>query len=179
MIFHFCMEAHELEHYVENVLIMHFTVAWSKFVWYIIEECLQTAQERIHITFAHVGYETLDLVWRLCYAHRCIIGKKETEKALLNLAVRKTQSVVLELFIITLYCQITALIDYRNRVGGAESMESRTGPLVTMSSISIQHCIREVSQLHNVCWRTGSKPVTSYLFFCKGIQQAEWIIHSV
>ena len=52
MIFHFSMESHKLEHYIKNILIVHFTVAWSKFVWYIIEECLKAVQERIHITFA-------------------------------------------------------------------------------------------------------------------------------
>ncbi len=96
---------------------MNFTVAWRKFVRYIIEESLQAVQERIHITFANISYKTLNLLWGFCNTYRCIIGQKETEKTLLHLTVRETESVILKFFIIAFDCKITALIDYRHRIG--------------------------------------------------------------
>ena len=114
---------------------MHLAVT-GQFVGSIIEEGLQTAQETIHITLAYLTHKALDFIRRLADAYRRIVRKQETEKPLLHLTVRETEGIVLKLRVIVLDGQITALIDDRYRSVEAASMESSTGPLVTMCSIS-------------------------------------------
>ena len=116
VVFHLHIETHQLENDVENILVMHFTVA-RQLVRDVCKHSLQPFEEIIYFACHYFLHKALNLVGRLTYAYRRIVGQQELEEALFHLAVGETQRIVLEHLVVALDGEVAALVDDRNRVG--------------------------------------------------------------
>lgn len=106
-----------------------------------------------------------------------ISGHQRFDKSFSYFLVGISQCIQLEIRIISLNCEITALVEHRKRIGdsiaGRIKLFGGGGRVIQFPDIKIAF----LQNIYQESGSTGRKPKIGILLLCECIEQTEWIIN--
>ena len=169
--------AEQLEEDEQDVLVVVLQVP-HKLVRCGGEETPQTGKECIGLPSAYFLHELLDVERCLNRGQRGIIRQQETEEAVLNLGVGKTETVGAEFRVIILEGKITALVYHRYGVCG----RNVNAVQYVLGGILVGHALQAVvlnaEQVDKVCGGAGLEPVAAEGVGVESVQHAERVVYA-
>ena len=150
----------------------------NHFVRGIRKETLQTAEKRIIVPGTNLLHELLNFKRGFYFIGVRIIRKQKLHEPLLHFAIRESQTVNPEFTVIPLDGEVTALINYGNRIG--------RGRVDAVQYIRIGFHMRHfmkiivmyLQEFYQIGRSTRFKPIISKFHFIERIQQAERIVNA-